>query len=322
MTAADLFKLIRKRHEGNAWLVLEEVANGTGANASRHADAIAIGLYPSRGHEIHFFETKVSREDVKKELRDARKADAVGKFCDYLWLVISDEVIIDGLVIPEAWGILAPKLGVLRIVRQARKRKAVPLNRTFVAALMRNAMKRYVPRSEHDAFKATAKETVLADLKREREWSQSSLERKVDELEAKIAKFAEISGVDIQSTYHWDLGNIGDAVKLLMDARQNAKSTWRVTEDLQKALDEEASRMERTAQHHSDHAELLKETALALRDKASIITCAKRCGATFRAEPIDGTSVLLDETTAEQAGWLGLVSGWYCPCCRLPSCQH
>ena len=95
MTAADLIALIRKRHEGPAWIVVTEVANGTGGHAKRHADALALGLWPSHGHAIIGYETKVSREDVKKELRDPSKADPVGKFCDEWNLVISDESIID-----------------------------------------------------------------------------------------------------------------------------------------------------------------------------------------------------------------------------------
>lgn len=119
LTSNDLFKLILKRHEGPGWIVLAEVGNSTGTNTQRHADAIAMGIWPSRGFSLHGYEIKVSREDVKKELRDPGKADAVGQYVDYWWLAISDLSIIDGLEIPESWGILVPKKSALRVHRQA-----------------------------------------------------------------------------------------------------------------------------------------------------------------------------------------------------------
>lgn len=53
---------------------------------------------------------------------------------------------------------------------------------------------------------------------------------------------------------------------------------------------------------------------------ASRIVCARSCGATLSAELIDGTDVIM--IVAEREGWLGLTSGWYCPCCRSPECEH
>lgn len=115
-----MIDLIRKRHEGPAWVVVPEVPNGTGSNVSRRADAIALGLWPSRGYEIHGYEVKVSRGDVRKELNDPSKADAVGRFCDYWWLVVEDLSIIDGLVVPSTWGILAPTLGAEQLAEWVR----------------------------------------------------------------------------------------------------------------------------------------------------------------------------------------------------------
>lgn len=73
--------------------------------------------------------------------------------------------------------------------------------------------------------------------------------------------------------------------------------------------------------------ELNRDISLARIDAAetgfsttSSIMCARLCGATLSAELIDGVDVIL--IVAEREGWLGLTSGWYCPCCRSPECSH
>src|ERR1051325_9577513 len=192
-----MIDLIHKRHEGDAWIVLTEVANGTGAQALRHADALALGLWPSRGYEIHGYECKASRGDVQKELLDPSKADAVGKFCDFWWLVVSDVSIIDGLVIPATWGILAPKNKVLRVVRKAPKLEATPVNRAFVAALVRNVCKGWVPKHEHEAFKNAAREKARAELEQERRWKQEELNYEHRQLKDSVAAFEHASGIDL-----------------------------------------------------------------------------------------------------------------------------
>lgn len=220
-----MIDLIRKRHEGPAWVVVPEVPNGTGSNVSRRADAIALGLWPSRGYEIHGYEVKVSRGDVRKELNDPSKADAVGRFCDYWWLVVEDLSIIDGLVVPSTWGILAPKLGVLRVHRKAPKLKAAPVTRSFVAALTRKVTESWIPRDEHETYKKVAKEELRKEIERDRAYVSSDIERERDVLLATITHFQEVSGVDLKdgNTYgaaRWTIENIGEAVKAVRDFRE------------------------------------------------------------------------------------------------------
>lgn len=252
----DLMAMLRKRHADPSWCLLPEVANSTGGNVRRHADAVAFGIWPSRGYEIHGYELKATRADVQKELSDPTKAEAVGKYCDYWWLVVADLKIIDGLVIPEAWGVLAPKLGVLREHRKAPKQKASLVNRGFVAAIVRKVLERYVARDEHERVKINAKDIVREELQREREWKQTSMDHELAMLKQKIQKFREASGVDLESTTHWELGHIGKAVASIVEAQRISNGQRIAVDDL---IDNQIQQMERAARQHNTYADGLRE---------------------------------------------------------------
>lgn len=246
MSGVNLMELIRKRHDGPAWIVVDEVGNGTGSNVKRHADAVALGIWPSHGYEIHGYELKASRGDVQKELRDPSKADAVGKFCDYWWLAITDEAIIDGLTIPPTWGILAPKNRVLRAIRKAPKRADVtPVTRAFVAALTRRVVSGWVPRAKHEEDKQVAAAEALATLKQDREWKNENAVRELAELKDRVATFEEETGVKIGQ--RWDGGNIARAVSAVLRARELGKPWINSPAALARA---ELHHLERTAAQH------------------------------------------------------------------------
>lgn len=244
-----MIDLIRKRHAGEGWMVFTELANGTGYKVSRHADAAALGIWPSRGYELHGYEIKTSRGDVQKELNDPSKADAVGKYCDFWWLVIDDLKIIDGLVIPKTWGVLVPKNQVLRIHRKAPKRSSTPVDRAFVAAMLRNVTNTWVPKWEHEAFKQRANETAKAELKRQHEWEHDHSATELERLKAKVKVFQDASGVDIDAI--WNAGPIGEAVKLLDSIRYqtDAKNLEHRLQQLQ-----QTSAMFRRVADDADHA--------------------------------------------------------------------
>lgn len=217
-----MLDLIRKRHDGPAWIVVEELANTTGSNVRGFADAFAIGLWPSRGYEIHGYEIKVSRGDVQRELRDPSKADAIGKYCDFWWLAVSDLKIIDGLIIPESWGILHPVQRVLRVHRKAPKRDATPVNRGFCAALIRKVSEGWVPKHVHDELKKNALAEATKELERTREYRTATAELELKQLQARVSAFEEAAGVSISNVHAYEVGDIGSAVKAVMTARELA----------------------------------------------------------------------------------------------------
>ncbi|MEX8058723.1 hypothetical protein [Microbacterium sp. 16-032] len=95
----------------------------TAPNSARRADLIWLPMTSQERGRIIGHEVKVSRADVIQELSDPTKADAWARYCSQWWLVVSDPALIEGLEVPERWGIMAPPSGRLRrsmtIVRPA-----------------------------------------------------------------------------------------------------------------------------------------------------------------------------------------------------------
>lgn len=139
-TAGDVFDAIARRYAQPEWIVLPEVRNATGFRQRvRYADAIAMNMYPSRGLQIHGFEIKIRRSDWLKELKTPDKADEIGRYCDQWWIVAPAGVINDGEV-PAAWGWYeARKRGLFVMKKPAPIHKIEPVNRAFVASLLRGA---------------------------------------------------------------------------------------------------------------------------------------------------------------------------------------
>jgi len=232
----SLEEMIEKRHPAPGWVTMFEVANATGYRTKRHADAVALGIWPSHGHELHGFEVKRSRSDVQKELSDPAKADAIGEYVDHWWLVVGDLKIIDGIVVPATWGILYPRGQVLRVHRKAPKRKAKAVDRGFSAAMIRNVIEGWVPKRVHDELKKTAKEEAMKQIANDKQWELESGLRDLADLRVTIKRFEEASGVNITQHYgndderimslsSWEIDKIGEAVKIVREAREAAGRT-------------------------------------------------------------------------------------------------
>lgn len=134
--ANDIKRALAVKYQPPEWCLYYEVADDTGTRQSRYADAVAMSIWPSRGYQLHGFEVKVSRGDFLAEMRDPTKADAVGQFCDFWWLVVPKQMVVVEEV-PETWGLMELTKAGLRIKKQAPKREAVEPSRGFMAALLR-----------------------------------------------------------------------------------------------------------------------------------------------------------------------------------------
>lgn len=168
---ATMLDLVHRRYreeyrEGNQlpprYVTIEEVASGTGlSGARRFADVVAVSMWPSDGLMVHGYEIKASRSDLKRELADLSKHEAVARYCDTWTLVVwSESVLVDG--IPDDWGIQvveATEYGHQLVSKQpARKRTPVDRPWAFACALIRNAYQQspsaaYVARAAVEANK-------------------------------------------------------------------------------------------------------------------------------------------------------------------------
>jgi hypothetical protein len=196
------------------WAYLPQVPDSTGGPASRTADAIVMSVWPSRGLELHGIEVKTWRGDWLKELKNPAKAEAICKFCDRWWLAIGDASIIRDGELPATWGLLIPRGDEIIVKIQAPQLEAIPVDRNFLAALLRRASEVIVPKDSIAAQLADeyqrgekAGRKAVAEHAKHSEEIQNKLERTITE-------FEQASGLSISS---WNAGEVGTALKAYMD---------------------------------------------------------------------------------------------------------
>ena len=213
---------------------LEEVANGTGAIRRRSADALAMGLWPSRGLHLHGFEIKVSRADWLHELKNPAKAEQIARYCHFWWLVVGDKDIVKPEELPKNWGLLVPQGSKLVVKVQAPEMEAEPVGYQFLAAIFRKVSEGSFSKKLMDDIKHKATMEGIETGKERAEMLMTN-ERKLHEgLRASVLAFEEQSGVKIT---RWDGGNIGEAVRFvrsggLSEAKRAIKRLEALSDDL------------------------------------------------------------------------------------------
>lgn len=88
---------------------------------------------------MHGVEIKVSRADWKREAADPTKAEAVARYCDRWWVHAAPGVVQDLSEMPPAWGLREWDGSAWATKREAAKTDAAPIDRGFLAALLRRA---------------------------------------------------------------------------------------------------------------------------------------------------------------------------------------
>lgn len=192
--------MLAARYPSPEWALFFEVQNGTGwygpgRSRIRRADALAFGIWQSRGYAVHGFEIKRSRSDWLRELADPKKADAIGTFCDRWWLVLDNAKIALDSEVPETWGILCPKGDKLTVLRDAPKREAVPLTRPQLAAVLRQVGESTVPKALVDSRIAASVAEATARASRQRDYESMSNMTELEQLKKEVAAFEAESGI-------------------------------------------------------------------------------------------------------------------------------
>lgn len=136
--AEDIRNALRLRYPPGSHALLWEVANGTGSAARRFADAVAVGLWPSHGHEVEGIEVKVTRADWVRERANAEKSQPVFGFCHRWWLAVPKGLVEPG-ELPPTWGMLELCGDVMRVKVKAPALEPAPMSRGFVASLLRRS---------------------------------------------------------------------------------------------------------------------------------------------------------------------------------------
>lgn len=210
MQTYEIKAALAEKYKAPEYALLFEVGDGTGGNKSRYADAVAMSLWPSRGLHLIGFEIKASRADWLNEMKKPEKADAVGRYCDYWYLVVGDKKIVQDGELPLGWGLIAPRGEGLVIVREATKIECLPINRSFLAGLMRRNAEEDRAAVDEEIRRAVKKQTdELVTLKVDREIG--SLRRENEKLNSIVNTFSE-SGINL---YDFNTAEIAEIVKMV-----------------------------------------------------------------------------------------------------------
>jgi len=138
ITSSQIREALKLRYPAPTHALLFEVANGTGSNQRRFADAVAVGLWPSHGHEIEGIEIKVSRADFLNEMKCPEKSQEVYQYCNRWWLA-TPKGMVEPCELPPTWGLLEIIGGIARVKVKAPKITPCPLSVNFLAALIRRS---------------------------------------------------------------------------------------------------------------------------------------------------------------------------------------
>ncbi len=211
--AQALRAALRKRCPAPQWAFMEEVRDRVGRSGRRSADAIAMSTWEGRGLELHGFELKASRGDWIRERDNPRKAETISMYCDRWWLVAADDdLVLDG-ELPPSWGLLVLRGKSLVTKTPAPTREATPVNRAFLAAMLRRATEMQAtlihPKDIADRIEAEV------DSKLERMQNTASWELKELRAKAEVLKgISEALGVPLSGHSGWELPNIAKAYEI------------------------------------------------------------------------------------------------------------
>lgn len=254
-----LHKEIRRRFPAPGFVVMEEVRNATGFDSNRSADAMALGLYKTRGRELWGFEMKVSRTDWLKELDQPEKSESWLRFCDRWALVVTDASIVHTGELPEAWGLYAPVGKRLKCITPAPKLDPDPLTRIALTALMYAGMK-----VQDDKLK----ERLKAEYERGRKSVQSSIvgwENEAEKLREVMEEFERVSGINLR---YYDvekvkgLGTKLNALTTGWNLQHRITSLSRAVETMEDLLPELRQKAEILKNHADGLAEMAAEPGI------------------------------------------------------------
>ena len=195
-TEASLVLALRTRYPSNEWALVTQVRDGAGLDR-RTFDAVAIGLWGSRGHPVHGFECKVSKNDWKRELAKPEKAEPLVAFCNYWWTV-APKGIVDPWTLPDGWGLLeAHPNGTIHTVREAPRREAKPPTMGFVAQLAKRLIAERPATAEIEAADKAGYERGQASSASNQSYTAQQIESERDDLRERIRVFEEASGLSL-----------------------------------------------------------------------------------------------------------------------------
>lgn len=234
MTLEGLVKLTYPSPE---WVVFFEVGNTTGFGTRRHADAVALGVWQSRGFTLVGFEFKEHRSDWLREKKNPEKAEAVSAHCDCWFVVAGHADVVRADELPEPWGLYVAnedrtKLKQVKTCTPFPDRDKTVMKRGFAAAMLRKVGETTVPAVELDRLVNEALQDALARSNNGHELKH--LRDEVKRQRDMVQDFKTRTGVDIA---HWQgHKKIGAAVDLVLRGQDQRHSLSAIQTQLEHIL--------------------------------------------------------------------------------------
>jgi hypothetical protein len=221
MTKREIFERLRHKFPEREFALMEEVRDAAGFNASRSADYIAVGLWPSRGLAVHGIELKKHRGDWLGELKNPRKAENIYQYCDHFWLLTGGDSVAKIEEIPISWGWMCIRGSIIKIMKPAPSLNPVPLSKNIIATMLKRAQDKssFV---HIDSIKEKIDDARLSG-KAENKSILEDLQRQLSKLREEVNEFEKASGIQIRD--NWNFPGTpkekGEAVKYILGGRSN-----------------------------------------------------------------------------------------------------
>lgn len=238
------FVKLKTKFPGGEYALLDEVRDEAGHAARRSADAIAMGLWPSRGLELQGIEVKSNRGDWLNELKNPAKQESIFKYCDRFWLFATNEkVVLHEAEIPKSWGyLLLNDKDKLVVKKEAPLLKPVPVTKSFLAALLKRATGRMIHPAEIEKKIAAKVEEALQS------WKQSKVrqDNEYSNMMSYIAEFEKAAGVRMTDRF-WAAENgisLGEAVRVVLENNGKLDYHLRSLQELKKRMIQGAEKID------------------------------------------------------------------------------
>ena len=191
-------ELLIQKYPTNEYVIMKEVSIGSG-----YMDYLLLNLWQSRGNALTGIELKSHRSDWLRELKKPQKAENGFIYCNYFYLLTTDESIAKLEEIPFTWGWLAvSKNGKqIQVKKKAPALEPVFPTRSLITAMVRRAADKtnYVALSSIQDKIKEAREAEVKSWKREKE----NLTDELKALHEQIQLFENIAGVKFLDRHNW-----------------------------------------------------------------------------------------------------------------------
>lgn len=250
-----LFEAVCGSFAAPHFTTLSEVRDSTGFDSGRSADALALGMYSSRGRELWGFEFKVSRSDWLCELRKPEKAESWFQYCDRWGLVVSSAEIVKVEELPVGWGLGVPSKNGQRVKWLVQPPKLEPrlIDRHALCAFVYRALQ--AVQRDRTAFEWEIRDEMTKIAEKNAETKQKELL----DLRAGLRAFLDATGLRYTLSFSDEEGakKIGAAIREFRDSRDR-------TANVVRQLNREAEFFEDEARIRRERSETLIAALMAL----------------------------------------------------------